>query len=114
MSEQPKSFWSELKKRNIFRVAITYLVVGWLIIQVGEATFDALQLPSWTLTAVIVFLIIGFPIALILAWAFEMSPKGMIKISSAEAKENPYPAQKKKPFTSKEGRTLLLLLKEKD
>lgn len=79
MSEKPKSFWSELKRRNIFRVATAYMVVGWLIIQVGEATFAALQLPSWALTAVMVFLIIGFYIALILAWAFEMSPKGREK-----------------------------------
>ncbi|MEK0326373.1 MAG: hypothetical protein QQN63_11785, partial [Nitrosopumilus sp.] len=95
MSEKRKSFWSELKKRNIFRVAIAYLVVGWVIIQVGEATFESLQLPSWALTAVIVFLIIGFPIALILAWAFELSPKGMIRTSSADAKENPYSDQRK-------------------
>jgi len=100
MSEQPKSFWSELKRRNIFRVATVYLIVGWIIIQIADATFEPLQLPSWSITLLIVFLVIGLPIALILAWAYEMSPKGMIKTSSQEAKENPLPAQKRKPFTS--------------
>lgn len=59
MSEKPKSFWSELKRRNIFRVATDYLVVGWLIIEVGDAIFEPLHLPSWAFTIIIVFVISG-------------------------------------------------------
>jgi len=100
MSNNKNTFWSELKRRNIFRVATVYLIVGWLIIQIADATFEPLQLPSWSLTLLIVFLVVGLGIALISAWAYEMSPQGMIRTTSLQAKENPYSTRKKKPFTS--------------
>jgi len=66
MSKQPKSFWSELKRRNIFRVATVYLIAGWIVIQIGDAVFEPLDLPSWALTLLIVMVVFGFPLALIL------------------------------------------------
>ncbi|MEZ5921713.1 MAG: tetratricopeptide repeat protein [Parvularculaceae bacterium] len=69
--------FEELKRRNVFRVAGVYAVVAWLLIQVVVAVKAPLSLPSWTDTLVIVLFAIGFPIALILAWAFEMTPEGM-------------------------------------
>ncbi len=67
----------ELKRRKVFRVAGMYALVAWIIMQIGEVTFPALLLPDWSLTLVIVLLIIGFPIAIILAWAFDITPEGI-------------------------------------
>ncbi|WP_291841760.1 hypothetical protein [Maricaulis sp.] len=68
---------SELRRRNVFRVATAYLVVGWVLIQVVSLIAEPLGLPDWTDTFFIVLLGVGFPIALLLAWAFEMTPEGM-------------------------------------
>jgi hypothetical protein len=71
------SFFDELRRRSVFRVAATYAIVAWLLIQIAVAVFPTLQLPSWTATLVTVLLIIGFPIALVLAWAYELAPEGI-------------------------------------
>lgn len=68
---------TELRRRNVFRVAAAYLVVGWVLIQVVSLIADPLGLPDWTDTFFIVLLAVGFPVALLLAWAFEMTPEGM-------------------------------------
>ena len=73
------SFFSELKRRNVFKVAIAYMVVGWLAIQVIVNVTVPLSLPDWAPSLVIVLLAIGFPIALIFAWAFELTPEGIKK-----------------------------------
>jgi len=82
------TFFQELKRRNVYKVAITYTIVAWLVIQIAVATFPLLKLPEWATTFIVVLFIIGFPIALILAWAFEMSPEGMIRTTSVEAEKN--------------------------
>jgi len=69
--------FQELKRRNVIRVAIAYAVSAWLLIQVVDALFPMLRLPEWTATLVAVLLLIGFPIALIFAWAFELTPEGL-------------------------------------
>ena len=76
------SFLSELRRRNVFRVAAAYLVVGWVVLQVVGAIEAPLGLPDWTDTLVIVLIGIAFPIALILAWAFEVTPEG-VKLTAA-------------------------------
>ena len=68
---------SELRRRNIFRVAGVYAVVGWILMQVAGALENSLNLPDWFDSAITAALLIGFPIALLLAWAFEMTPEGM-------------------------------------
>jgi len=73
---------AELRRRNVFRVAAAYLVVGWLILQVMAVIEEPLGLPGWTDTLVIVLLGIAFPVALILAWAFEVTPEG-VKLTAA-------------------------------
>lgn len=69
--------WEEIKRRNLVRVGLAYLVVGWLILQVGAIAAPALQLPDWTLAFLIFILMAGLPLALLLAWAFEMTPEGI-------------------------------------
>src|SRR5215831_16038893 len=73
----PKDFFAELKRRNVYKVAIAYGVVAWLLIQVATQTFPFFEIPNWMVRAVIVVVLLGFPIALVLAWAFELTPEGI-------------------------------------
>jgi TolB-like protein/Tfp pilus assembly protein PilF len=72
-----KNFFAELKRRNVYKVAIAYAVVAWLLMQIASQIFPFFDIPSWGVRLVVLFLIIGFPIALILAWAFELTPEGI-------------------------------------
>ncbi|MFT7251818.1 MAG: TolB-like protein [Flavobacterium sp.] len=78
-------FFLELKRRNIFKVATTYAIAGWLIIQIVTAIDEPLSLPGWFATTIIVLVFIGFPIALIIAWALELTPEGVKKSEGIEA-----------------------------
>jgi len=69
--------FAELRRRSVFRVGIAYAIVAWLLLQIGEISFDFLEVPIWAGKLLIVFLVLGFPIALILAWAFELTPEGV-------------------------------------
>ena len=75
-----KKYIAELKRRNVFRTAIAYLVVAWLIAQVSSVVLPAFNAPSYFMKGLIFILIIGFPIALVFAWVFEFSPRGIKKI----------------------------------
>ena len=77
------SFLSELKRRNVFRVGVAYAIVAWLIMQVADTFFPALHLPDWTVTLIAVLLIIGFLLAIFLAWVYELTPEG-IKVTTTE------------------------------
>jgi len=68
---------SELRRRNVFRVAIAYVIIAWIILQVGDTLAPALRLDEWVNTALAFFLILGFPIAVFFAWAFELTPEGI-------------------------------------
>jgi TolB-like protein/Tfp pilus assembly protein PilF len=71
------SLISELKRRNVIRVALLYLVAGWVILQVAELLFDVLKLPDWTSRLVLGLLVLGFPVALIFSWVYELTPEGL-------------------------------------
>ncbi|MBA3385517.1 MAG: adenylyl cyclase, partial [Chthoniobacterales bacterium] len=73
----PKRFFAELKRRNVYRVAVAYGIVGWLVMQVAATVVPALQLPGAVTSVVVLLTMLGFPIALVLAWAFELTPEGM-------------------------------------
>jgi len=73
------SFFAELKRRNVFRVAIAYTIVGWVLAQIGEFAFENFGAPDWVLKSVVVLLMLGLPIALVFAWAFEMTPEGIVR-----------------------------------
>ena len=70
-------FVDELKRRSVFRVGIAYVVVAWVLLQLGEIVFDFLEVPAWSGKLLIVFLALGLPVALFLAWAFELTPEGI-------------------------------------
>ena len=80
MSDKP-SFFSELKRRNVYKVAVAYAVVAWLLIQIATQVFPFFEIPNWAVRLVVILLILGFPVALILSWAFEITPEG-IKLES--------------------------------
>src|SRR5438132_3520483 len=73
----PKKFFGELKRRNVYKVAVAYAVVAWLLIQGATQVFPFFEIPNWAIRLVVLLLIIGFPVALILAWAFELTPEGI-------------------------------------
>lgn len=90
------TFFTELKRRNVYKVAVTYAVVGWLVIQVTATIAPALHLPDGLTTIVVIVVMVGFPIALVISWAFEMTPEGMKRTAkvSPDAKL-PYWSKKK-------------------
>src|SRR5438876_1307239 len=73
----PKNFFAELKRRNVYKVAVAYAVVGWLLVQVATQVFPIFEIPNWALRLIVLAIIIGFPIALVIAWAFELTPEGI-------------------------------------
>lgn len=91
------SLIAELKRRNVMRVAIAYGIVGWLLAQIADLLFGTFGAPDWVLQAFVVVLFLGFPVALLLAWAFELTPDGIKRESSATAGE---------PVTRQPGRKL--------
>jgi serine/threonine-protein kinase len=84
MNEKP-SFFAEMKRRNVYKVAIAYAVVGWLLVQVATQVFPFLEIPNWIVRLVILLIAIGFPIALVIAWAFESTPEGIKRTAVADA-----------------------------
>src|SRR5436853_5572792 len=76
MSEKP-SFFAELKRRNVYKVAVAYAVAGLVVAQIATQIFPFLEIPNWVVRLVIVLIAIGFPVALVIAWAFEATPEGI-------------------------------------
>jgi len=73
----PKNFFGELKRRNVYKVAVAYAIVAWLLIQIATQVFPFFEIPTWAVRLVVLLLILGFPIALFLAWAYEITPEGI-------------------------------------
>ena len=89
------AFWAELKRRKVMRVAITYAVVAWLIIQVAATTFEGFGIPIWAFRFVMLCVILGFPLAIILAWAFELTPEGIKTTKVADEERDDAPVSEK-------------------
>tara|TARA_B100000953_G_scaffold299010_1_gene297511 strand:- start:162 stop:2006 length:1845 start_codon:yes stop_codon:yes gene_type:complete len=73
------TLFEELKRRKVFRVAGTYAIVAWILMQIGEVTFPALNIPEWIMSTLVVVLLAGFPIAVIFAWIFDRTPSGIVR-----------------------------------
>ncbi len=80
----PKNFFAELRRRNVYKVAIAYAVVAWLLMQIATQVFPFLEIPNWAIRLVIMLIVIGFPIALVIAWAFELTPEGLKRTEFAD------------------------------
>ena len=81
----PKNFFGELKRRNVYRVAVAYVVAGWALAQGIAQVFPVFDIPNWVVRVIVVLIVIGFPIALVLAWAFELTPEGLKRTEEADA-----------------------------
>src|SRR5438034_2713683 len=73
----PHNFFAELKRRNVYKVAVAYAIVGWLLVQVATQVFPFFEIPNWAVRLIVLTIIIGFLIALVIAWAFELTPEGI-------------------------------------
>ena len=81
----PKTFFGELKRRNVYKIAVAYAIVGWLLVQIATQVFPFLEIPNWVVRLVILLIAIGFPISLVIAWAFEATPEGIKRTEIADA-----------------------------
>src|SRR5947209_12029315 len=81
-------FFAELKRRNVYKVAVAYAIVAWLLIQVATQVFPFFEIPNWAVRLVVLLLILGFPIALFLAWAFEITPEGIKRAEDVDLKQS--------------------------
>ena len=81
----PGNFFAELKRRNVYKVAVAYAVVSWLLIQIATQVFPFFEIPNWAVRLVVLALIVGFPVALVFSWAFEITPEGIKRESEIEA-----------------------------
>src|SRR5207245_1218755 len=80
-----QTFFTELKRRNVYKVAVAYAVVAWLLMQIATQVFPFFEIPNWAVRLTVLVLIVGFPIALIIAWAFEVTPEGIKRTEAADA-----------------------------
>src|SRR5450432_4366415 len=95
-----RNFFSELKRRNVYKVAIAYAVVAWLLMQIATQIFPFFDIPNWAVRLVVLLLILGSPVALILAWAFELTPEGIKRADEVAPNES---------ITPRTGRKLIAL-----
>src|SRR5213082_666520 len=89
-----RSFFAELKRRNVYKVAVAYIVAGWALSQGIAQVFPVFEVPNWIIRLIVLLIIIGLPIALVLAWTFEITPQGIKRTETADAM--PGTARKKK------------------
>ena len=79
------NFFAELKRRNVYKVAVAYAIVGWLLVQIATQVFPFLEIPTWIVRLVIILVAVGFPIAVVIAWAFELTPEGIKRTEDVDA-----------------------------
>src|SRR5438067_10305932 len=82
------NFFAELKRRNVYKVAVAYAIVAWLLIQVATQVFPFFEIPNWAVRLVVLLVILGFPVALILAWAFEITPEGIKRAEDVDLNQS--------------------------
>ena len=78
------SVFSELKRRNVFRVGLLYVIASWIILQVTDVGVSLLHIPTWVGKLILVLLTVGFPLIVIFSWAYEITPEGLKKESSVD------------------------------
>src|SRR5213594_2928347 len=79
------NFFAEPKRHTMYKVAVAYAIVGWLLVQIATQVFPFLEIPNWVVRLVIALVAIGFPVALVIAWAFEITPQGIERTEVADA-----------------------------
>jgi TolB-like protein/Tfp pilus assembly protein PilF len=84
----PKNFFAELQRRNVYKVAVAYGVVSWLLIQIATQVFPIFEIPNWATRMVVFLLLLGFPVALVLAWAYELTPEGLQRTDEIDPRKS--------------------------
>src|SRR5438874_1712200 len=97
----PRNFFAELKRRNVYKVAVAYAVAGWLLLQGASIVLPSFEAPAWTMKVLILVLAVGLPVAVVLAWAFEITPEGIVRADEVDPN---------KSITRKTGRRLTALI----
>ena len=82
------NLFSELKRRNVVRVGIAYIVLSWVVLQVGDVLFEMFETPVWVGKTLAVILLLGFPFACLFAWAFELTPEGVKKTEEVDRSDS--------------------------
>src|SRR6266567_1533235 len=100
LCSEKRSFFTELKRRNVYKVAVAYAVAAWLLIQAASILFPTFDAPPWLMQIFVVILVIGFPAALVFSWAFEITPEGIVRESEVEHG---------KPITRRTGRKIVAM-----
>ena len=103
-------FFQELKERRVFRVAIAYGTVAWVVAQVAEFGLETFEAPAWVLKALVLVLALGLPIAVVLAWAFQVTPEGVKRDPRDQKERSSSPTQKHSPIRPAHGVLALTLL----
>ena len=98
----PGNFFAELRRRNIYKVAIAYAMIAWLLVQIATQTFPIFEIPIWCVRLVVVLLLLGFPIAIIFTWAYEITPEGIKRT------EDLTPAESMKGATGRKLNSLII------
>jgi TolB-like protein len=88
--EKLKAVWGELRRRKVFQVALVYIVMAWGVMQAGDLLFDALQVPEGSYTLLVILVLLGFPVAVVLAWAYEITPSGVRRDIVQELRSEAY------------------------
>jgi len=81
----PKELFGELKRRNVYKVAVAYVVAGWALSQGIAQVFPVFDVPIWMIRLLVLLIIVGLPVALVLAWTFEITPTGLKRTEAADA-----------------------------
>jgi adenylate cyclase len=97
----PRNFFAELRRRNVYKVAVAYAVVAWLLLQGASIVLPSFEAPAWTMKVLILALAVGFPLAAVLAWAFEITPEGIVRADEVDPN---------KSITRKTGRKLTAVI----
>ena len=100
------NFFAELKRRNVVRVGIAYVLVGWVLAQVAEFAFENFGAPDWVLKTFVTLLLLGLPLALFFAWAFELTPEGIKREEDVDRSQSITPSTGRKLNTASLGRVL--------
>jgi TolB-like protein/Tfp pilus assembly protein PilF len=85
MRDRGYSFFAELKRRNVYKVAVAYAVIAWLLVQIATQVFPFFEIPNWAVRLVVLVLVAGFPVALVFSWAFEITPEGIVRETDVES-----------------------------
>jgi TolB-like protein/tetratricopeptide (TPR) repeat protein len=85
MRDRGYSFFAELKRRNVYKVAVAYAVIAWLLVQIATQVFPFFEIPNWAVRLVVLVLVAGFPVALVFSWAFEITPEGIVRETDVDS-----------------------------